>query len=209
MKNNIVTSIEQQVKSDDRYSVFIDGEFAFGISDFDLYTLKIRVGDVIDDKRLAEIENVISVDKCKNYAVGIVSRKMYTKKEITEKMLGKGFTNTAVSEVVAILEEYGYIDDRVYAELYVREYMKKYGARKLSYNLKLKGINEDLIKEYCADLDNCNDLLKLIKSKIRGDIDDRKEYDRIVRQFLSKGFEYDDIKHCLDTIKEGCDNIDE
>ena len=68
-------------KSKDRFSVFIDGEFAFGISDFDLYNLKIRVGDTIDEYRMKEIENVISVDKCKNYAVNLVSKKMYTKKE--------------------------------------------------------------------------------------------------------------------------------
>lgn len=208
MKNNIVTSIEQQAKSDDRYSVFIDNEFAFGISDFDLYNLKIRVGDHIDEERLKLIENVISVDKCKNYATNLVSKKMYTKKEITDKMLNKGFSNTAVSEVVSILEEYGYIDDRVYAELYVREYMKKYGVKKLSYNLKLKGISDDLINEFCTNIDNNEELLKLIKSKIRTDINDRKEFDRIVRQFLAKGFEFEQIKKCLHLLKEESDYID-
>ena len=76
--NNIITDIKPQVNSTSRFSVFIDGEFAFGISDFDLYTLRLSKGDEITEEKMAEIEDVISIDKCKNYAVDLVSRKMYT-----------------------------------------------------------------------------------------------------------------------------------
>ncbi len=201
MKNNIVTKIEPQVRSVDRFSVFIDDEFAFGISDFDLYNLKIRVGDIIDENRLLEIENIINIDKCKNYAVSLVSRKMYTKKEITDKMIQKGFSSTAISEVISLLEEYAYIDDNVYAKLYVREYLKKYGSKKLSYNLKLKGIPDDIINDVLMDFDNKKELYNLIDKKAKGNLNDPKECARIVRQFLSKGFEYEDIKSCLDSLK--------
>ena len=208
MKNNIVTKIEPQVKSSDRFSVFIDNEFAFGISDFDLYTLKIRVGDVIDENRLLEIENVINIDKCKNYAINLVSKKMYTKKEITDKMRQKGFSSTAISEVISLLEEYAYIDDNVYANLYVREYLKKYGSKKLAYNLKIKGISDDIIKEVLIDFDNKNELYELIRKKINSSLNDQKEYARVVRQFLSKGFDYEDIKYCLDSLKSRREDFD-
>lgn len=202
LKNNKVTSIEPQVKSKDRFSVFIDGEFAFGISDFDLYNLKIRVGDTIDEYRMKEIENVISVDKCKNYAVNLVSKKMYTKKEITDKMTNKGYSLTAVSEVLDILEEYGYINDEVFAKLYVKEYGRKYGATKIKFSLKLKGIPDEIIEESLADFDNRDQLVDLIRHKSKINLNDYKEYSKIMRSFMSKGFSFDEVKECLDIVKK-------
>ena len=75
--NNIITDIVPQVNSPSRFSVFIDGEFSFGISDFDLYNLRLSKGDEITEEKMAEIESIIDIDKCKNYAIDLVSRKMY------------------------------------------------------------------------------------------------------------------------------------
>ena len=79
MKNNIITSIEQQKNSDERFSVFIDGEFAFGISFFDLYNLGLKVGDIVDDDMMKTIEEVTDTEKCKRYAELLISKKMYSK----------------------------------------------------------------------------------------------------------------------------------
>ena len=202
MKNNIITSIEQQKNSDERFSVFIDGEFAFGISFFDIYNLGLKVGDVITEERMIEIEEVTATEKCKRYAELLVSRKMYTKKELIDKMKLKGFSATAISGTISILEEYGYVNDRAYAEMYCREYSKKYGEHHIRYNLKQKGISPDLIDEFCGEIDNTDVLTGLIRKKLTSPNPDRKERDRIIRMFAAKGFSYDDIKSSLELLTE-------
>lgn len=205
---NRITSIEQQKNADDRYSVFIDGEFAFGICDFDLYSLKLRVGDEISEEKRLEIENVIDTEKCKNYAVGLVAKKMYSKKEIREKLTRKGFTLTAISGVVSILEEYGYINDEYFAKLFIETYMKKYGINKIKYELKLKGISDEIIEENLKDFENDEYLLELIKTKTRGKVVDRELCGKIIRSFAAKGFEFDKIKSCLSKITEDVDDFE-
>ena len=78
MKQNKITSIEVQKKQRGRFSVYIDGEFSFGISDIDLYNLNLAVGDVVTEEQMQLIEETIDTQKCRDYAVNLVSRKMYT-----------------------------------------------------------------------------------------------------------------------------------
>ena len=205
MTSNIITSIEQQKNSDERFSVFIDGEFAFGISFFDMYNLGLKVGDVISEERMREIEEVTDTEKCKRYAELLVSRKMYTKKELCDKMKLKGFSATAISGTMSVLEEYGYINDRAYAEIFCREYSKKYGEHHIRYTLKQKGISAELIDEFCDGMDNRDTLTALIRKKLTSANPDRKEKDRIIRMFAAKGFSYDDIKSSLELLTEESD----
>lgn len=208
MKNNCITDIQQQKNSSDRYSVFVDGNFAFGICDFDLYTLKLKIGDVLTDEKLAEIEELIDVEKCKNYAVGLVSKKMYSKKEITDKMVFKGYSHTAISGVVSILEEYGYINDDAYTSMFIETYMKKYGIHKIRYELRNKGVDESIIERHLVSFHNDEHLMNLIQQKLHGKMLNKELFSKIVRNFAAKGFEYEKIKSCLKNIAEDVDEFE-
>ncbi len=207
-KNNCITDIQQQKNSSDRYSVFIDGNFAFGICDFDLYTLKLRIGDILTDEKIAEIEELVDTEKCKNYAVALVSRRMYSKKEITDKMISKGFSLTAVSGVISVLEEYGYINDDFFTSMYIETYMKKYGLHKIRYELKNKGIDENIIDKHLTSFQNDEYLLKLIQQKLRGKTLDKELTAKLIRSFAAKGFEYEKIKLCLRKFTEDVDEFE-
>ncbi len=200
--SNIITDIRPQVNSVSRFSVFIDGEFAFGISDFDLYNLRLSKGDEISEEKMAEIESIIDIDKCKNYAIDLVARKMYTEKEIRDKMKLKGFSYTAIDNVTDILKEYGYINDEAYAKIYCEHYMKKYGIKKLAFELKNKGVSADVIENAVAGVENSDTLEELIKKRIAGKELDVKEYSKTVRYFLSKGFEYEQIASVLNKMRD-------
>ena len=208
VKKNEITDIQQQKNSTDRYSVFIDGEFAFGICDFDLYTLKLRIGDILSDERIREIEKIIDTDKCKNYAVALVSKKMYSKKEITDKMKNRGYSLTAISNVISILEEYGYINDEFFTSAFVETYMKKYGIHKIRYELKNKGVDDEIVNKYLCNFENDENLFELIKQKTRGKVLDRDLCGKLIRSFVSKGFEYEKIKSCLSKLTEDVDDFE-
>jgi len=201
--SNIITDIKPQVNSSSRFSVFIDGEFAFGISDFDLYTLRLSKGDEISEEKMAEIESIIDIDKCKNYAIDLVSRKMYSEKEIRIKMKQKEFSHTAIDSVVDILKEYGYINDEAFAAIYCEHYMQKYGAKKIAFELKNKGIDSEIVENAVSGIKNDDTLEELIKKKVGSKELDFKEYSKIVRYFLSKGFEYDAVQSVLNKMRDG------
>ena len=62
----VVTKIETQKRNKNRSSVYIDDIFAFGIDNFDLLKLKIKVGTELDSERLEFIRQTVLLSAAKN-----------------------------------------------------------------------------------------------------------------------------------------------
>ena len=104
-----VTDIQLQKNTPGRYSVFLDGEFSFGISDIDLYNLGIKVGMEIDDKFMELIEETVDFKKCLDYGTELISRKMYSEKELKDKLSLRGYTDSAIKSTIEKLYPLFYV----------------------------------------------------------------------------------------------------
>lgn len=91
-----------------------------------------------------------------------------------------------------------FIDDRRYAEAYVREKstLAGWGARKIAQQLRLKGVSKDIITEVLATLDSDDARTRLtdkLQRKLRT-IKAATDYElrgKLLRYALSLGYEYD------------------
>lgn len=198
--NSIITAIEQQKRMEGRFNVYLDGEFAFGISDADLLGLGLFCGQELSAERIDEILASLDESRCRDYATELVAKRMYTKKEIIRKMQEKGYLKTAIQSTVAVLEEYGYLNDEVYAELYLQQYGKKYGVFKLKYDLKAKGIDEALLDKCLEGFDNSEELLELLGQKFSKRAPSYEEKAKLLRSFVAKGFSYEAVKNAIDRL---------
>ena len=107
----IITKIEKQKKNNKRSSVFLDDKFAFGIDDFDLFKLKLKVGIEISNEELENIRNTVIFTAAKEYAVQLTTRSSYTKKTIIEKLKMRDYDDFIIDKTIAFLEEYKLVDD--------------------------------------------------------------------------------------------------
>ena len=105
-----------------------------------------------------------------------------------------------VAERQGVLEkliENRFIDDRRYAEAYVREKtnLSGWGARKIALQLRAKGISQDIINEALAQLDD-SELRSRLQDKLRRKLRSIKadsKYQlqgKLFRYALSQGFDY-------------------
>lgn len=200
-----ITKIQQQ-QNKDRYSIFIDEKFAFGIDDIDLINYKLIEGLQITEARYEEIYNNVLLVKAKNKAYSFLSFKMRTKKEVEDK-LKEDYSDDIVLNVISILEHYSYIDDYKYALLYTKDKFnfKKYGLLRIKYELKNRGINEVLINEVFEylDLDEISILLDLIYKKTKGNkITEYKEKKRLFDFLIRRGFDYTTINEAYKIFME-------
>ena len=76
----IVTSIEQQKKDKSRYSVFIDGEFAFGLIMDDILYFKIKEGMELPQEKYDYIMDSVIYIKAQDTAARFLGYKMRTRK---------------------------------------------------------------------------------------------------------------------------------
>lgn len=108
------------------------------------------------------------------------------------------------TRILRHLVEEKYIDDRRYAEAYVRDKYRfnKWGRMKIAQGLRMKGIDKETIAtameaiDEAEYLDILRDLLKAKRKSTKG----KNEYEvngKLVRFATGRGFEYAAIRQCL------------
>ena len=199
---NKITDLIQQTNHSDRFSVYINGNFSFGISELDLLKFSLKVGNELSDDELDEILCTIDETKCQDYANSLVCARMYTKRELSRKLSGKSFSDDVISRVLKKLEEYGYVDDKAYTELYISEMKQKFGLYKLKQKLYEKGISSDIIEHCLNDLDNADVAVSYLRIKFRNQTIGVDEKQKALRFLAQKGFAYDDAYDAIRTYME-------
>lgn len=168
---------------------------------------RIYAGKILSDE---EINNICGENQKKlalNKALTYISRKKCSVKMMMDYLSGKGFEESASLYAVGRLKEYRYIDDEGYAASFVNSATGNKGRLKIAYELKNKGISQDLIQKYNKD-DNAEltDCIMLAKKFVKNnDINDIKIRQKLIRHLLYKGFEYDTVLNAVNAIKDGED----
>lgn len=143
-----ITSIEIQKNNTDRFSVFLDDEFAFGLHKDVLLESGIAKGDYLDDAQITEIKAREEIKRTKLKALKLLSVRARSKKELDERLKKTGFSQAAVSATLDDLQRLDLINDLKFAVMFARSKMiqKPQGKLALSLELKKKGIEEPDIK---------------------------------------------------------------
>lgn len=122
-------------------------------------------------------------------------------------MRGWGVPEGAREGVLAKLVEQRYIDDRRYAEAYVREKsnLSGWGAHKISFQLRQKGIDKDIISSTLATLDNdaqFEQLTAKLERKMRTTkaANNYELRGKLLRYGLGLGFDYEMTRSAIDKI---------
>lgn len=122
-------------------------------------------------------------------------------------MRGWGVPEGEREGVLAKLVEQRYIDDRRYAEAYVREKsnLSGWGARKISFQLRQKGIDKDIISSTLATLDNdaqFEQLTAKLERKMRTTkaTNNYELRGKLLRYGLGLGFDYEMTRSAIDKI---------
>lgn len=143
-------------------------------------------------------------EKAYNYAIKYL-KNIKTKKDVYDYLIRKGFTDEETSEVCDYIEEVGLVDDDLYVKFFVEDSfrIKNKGARKIVYELKQRGIDDDKINEAIKEASDMQyDALKEAYERkleaTKSETDQYKRKNKIIRFLISRGFDYSDIKDIVD-----------
>lgn len=206
-----ITAIETQKKRPNRVSVFIDGEFAFGMDASDALYYKLKEGEEITPEKHTLIMEELILSKAKDYAMGYLSFRLRTEREMRDYLTGKEFGSIVVDEVVRLLYKYNYLNDYEFAKSYVLDSfkLKKWGDLKIKYELGIKGVKPETIsraiEEAETEIDRIEIITALIERKVKNSFDqlDAKEKHKIFSYLQGRGFLYDDIEAAAAALREG------
>ena len=196
-----ITALIAQEKNKKRVNVYLDGEFYCGINLFTVMSNRLKVGDEVDETRLAEISAEDNYSAALDLALNYISKSMHTKMQMIIYLKKKGFDGKTIARVIDKLEEYNYINDEIYAEKYAAEKARSSGKRKIAYELKTKGIDEKITENVLNDdFSEEEGCYAVAVRYLKGATVDYKIRQRCYRYLLSKGFSYEVVKSTLDKV---------
>lgn len=199
-----ITSVEKKGNNQNKFLVYIEGEYGFTISESDYLRLNLYEKKNITEDEIKYINNVINFSSAKKSAIKYLSRKYRSEKEVESKMNRDGFPKETVESVINELKSMGYINDRIYAQKYIfdRSKLKPKSRKMLKYELKNKGIKQHIIDEVLNEsgIDNYAVAKGLVKKKFgKYDLTDEKIIKKACAFLKHRGFEYEII---VDVIKK-------
>ena len=144
----------------------------------------------------------MAVNKAKSYATKLLSYRMYTVKQLSDKLIEKGFEQDSVDEVLFELCKAKLLDDLNYATLYVEDSinLKQKGRFRIQQELLEKGVDKSVVRRAfeASEVDEYSVLLKYIESYARGMIfENYKDVEKLKAHLYRKGYASDDINRAV------------
>jgi len=204
----LITDIQIQKNHPSRLSIFLDGKFYCGVSEEVTVRHQLKKGTIVDENELKELLHDEEFSNAKKYVYNILARRMYSSSEIQKKLKEQGYTDEIINDVISMMERYGYVDDKTFAEEWVqsRTQNKPKGKIVIRRELKGKGIEEDTIDEV---LDQVIDeskqtdlLLDMARRKARSyKNDDLISAKRKLQGYLiRRGFDFETVRNVVDKV---------
>jgi regulatory protein len=116
--------------------------------------------------------------------------------DIRRKLSSWGISGKDADEILQILVKENFINDKRYASAYISDKLRynKWGKIKISSQLKLKGISDEIIKSSMNEIDEqrYQEMIKEVISSYRRRAKAKNQYDlkgKLMRFGLSRGYE--------------------
>ncbi|MBQ3494436.1 MAG: regulatory protein RecX [Clostridia bacterium] len=204
----IITELKRIGKSE-KYKVFVDGNFHCFLQAEIIVKYHIGVGTNIEEINFDEIKKQSDDISCFQSALDYISKNLKTKKQLKENLKQKGYCLQSIEKAVEKLENYGYLNDKYFAEMFVKSLENKKGEIYIKNALKQKGVSEKIINEIFEDFETDDNAIytlaqKYMKNKEKSFENKQKLY----RHLLSKGFSFEQAKNASDKIFGGDDDWD-
>lgn len=153
LKGGTVTALEVQKRNKNRVNVFIDEEYALSLTLDE--AARLRKGQVLTDADVERLQGDDEVTRAVDSGARFLSHRPRSVQEVRRNLVEKEFQPSVVDEALERLTTLGYLDDRAFAEFWLRDrgQFKPLSTRALRYELRQKGVSDAILGELLADQD--------------------------------------------------------
>jgi regulatory protein len=148
-----ITDLKPQKRRKDRVSVFLDGEFAFGVQEST--AVGLFIGQEVNESQIDALKQADSVEWAKQIAYRLLSHRPRSTEEVRRHLRKKQVEDEIIDRVIDRLLELNLLDDVAFARYWVeqRETFKPRSRRALRYELRQKGLDRHLIDQVVGEVD--------------------------------------------------------
>ncbi len=193
MQTYKVTALTLQKHNRQRVNVYLDGEFAFGVHR--LVAAWLQLGQEIDEQKIAQLKAEDERESAYQLALGFLSHRPRSEHELHMHLRRKGIPDEIIETTLRRLKGAQLVNDQAFAQQWVESRVehRPRSSKALAYELRAKGVPEEIIAQVLAPLDDAQLALKaarLYTRRLEGlprDIYRQK----MIAHLAQKGFSYD------------------
>jgi regulatory protein len=149
-----ITALTLQKRNRQRINVYLDGEFTFGLAR--ILTAWMQVGQTLSDEKIEQLKAADECEVAYQRAIQFLNYRPRTENEIRQNLLKHDVPETVLDNVVERLQRAGLLDDMRFANAWVenRADLHPRSKRALAYELKQRGIEQQLIQQSLEQFDD-------------------------------------------------------
>lgn len=191
----IITKVSAQ-KRPGRYKIFLDGKYAFSASEKTLAEFILLKGKELSEEKVTAIKQFDADAKASDLAAHFLSYEPRTIFEILQYLKKHEISDEAANNAVQELEALGYLDDRQYVQLFIKNNLSvgSDGPKTLQRKLTQKGVDPEIS---ATELEEVSDedwveigqrVVKSMKHQV-GKLSERELKQKIKTKLLTHGFD--------------------
>jgi regulatory protein len=137
-------------------------------------------------------------------ALSLLARREHSRLELARKLAPHVAEGDNLDAVLDDLAAKGWLSDARFAEQSIRSKARRFGPRKLAYDLRSKGVDEEAIASgmRAAGVDGISRIEDIWKSRFRAPPADEREKARHARFLVGRGFGAEEAFRFLATLRE-------
>jgi regulatory protein len=206
----IITAIKYQQKDKLRASIFVEGEFSFGVQVQTIEHFRLRKGDEIDSIIYARIVQFDQTISARRIAQKYLNSRRRTERDVRRKLHLEDLPDELVDMIIDELKEAKLIDDVAYAQAFIHDRLltKSVSKGKLALELQAKGIDRitanEALQGISGDEEEIDRALDAARKKLPGlerkESDQHKRSQKLYAFLAGRGFTGTTIKKTLERL---------
>jgi regulatory protein len=142
-----ITAIEVQKKNPNRVNIYLDEQFAFGLSR--IVAAWLSVGQMLSDEKIAALQAEDAREMAMQKALRFLGYRTRSLREVRENLQKHEIPEAVIESTLKRLQETGLLSDQEFAQTWVenRNTFRPRSRRALALELRRKGLDEDVIQE--------------------------------------------------------------
>ena len=147
-----ITAIKVQRKNRERVNIYLDGEFAFGLTR--IVAGWLQIGQELDEKKIEALKADDEREQAYIRALNYLSYRPRSIKEVEQNLRKYNVPETLIPETIERLKKNNFVNDEQFAKEWIenRSTFRPRGKRALELELRQKGIEHEDIQEVLDEL---------------------------------------------------------
>jgi len=159
----------------------------------------IKLGEINDEifyKSEQESSEIIAFNLCVKY----ISSRLKTEKQIKDYLYKHEYKKITVESVIEKLKNYGIVDDKIYAESYIKS-NSNFSKNKVKQKLMQAGVKNENFDEQICEIDELESSIKHAEKFFKNKEINKQNLEKLIRRLSGMGYTWDTIKSVLNKLK--------